>query len=79
MPRRSRLIVPDQPHHVIQRGHNRARTFHSPGDFTLYLGLLNEHAGEFECAVHAYVLMPNHVHLLLTPRMRSGMSRMMAA
>jgi putative transposase len=53
--------------HIVQRGHNRGACFLEPSGFELYLGLLNELHGRFACRIHAYVLMTNHVHLLLTP------------
>lgn len=53
--------------HIVQRGHDRAPCFFSDRDRTVYLGLLQEFAAKAGCGVHAYVLMDNHVHLLLTP------------
>jgi len=67
MPRRPRLRIPDIPLHVIQRGHDRAACFFTKADYHFYLSHLATFARRFECAVHAYVLMTNHVHLLLTP------------
>jgi REP-associated tyrosine transposase len=67
MPRRARLKMKGLPLHIIQRGHNQAPCFLTDADFNLYLGLLQELAPLHPCAVHAYVLMTNHVHLLLTP------------
>ena len=67
MPRRARLSLPEIPWHIIQRGNNRAVCFHAEEDYQLYLQYLKEFADKFDCAVHAYVLMTNHVHLLLTP------------
>ena len=67
MPRRARLSLPGIPWHIIQRGNNRAACFFSDDDYRLYLDQLTELAERFGCAVHAYVLMSNHVHLLLTP------------
>ncbi len=67
MPRRSRLILPEVPLHIIQRGNNRKACFFSDDDYKLYLDSLERYAGETGCEVHAYVLMTNHVHLLLTP------------
>lgn len=67
MGRQARLDLPGVPLHVIQRGNNRNACFHADSDRHLYLKLLHgavEHNG---CALHAYVLMPNHVHLLVTP------------
>ena len=67
MPRRARLSLPGIPWHIIQRGNNRSVCFHAEEDFQFYLHYLKEFAEKFGCAVHAYVLMTNHVHLLLTP------------
>ena len=68
MPRRARLSVPGIPWHIIQRGNNRAVCFNAAADYQFYLHCLDELAGKFGCAIHAYVLMTNHVHLLLTPQ-----------
>jgi putative transposase len=68
MARLPRYIVPDQPQHVIQRGNNRSPIFLAPADYGLYRELLAAAAAAHDCAIHAYVLMTNHVHLLLTPR-----------
>lgn len=67
MPRRARLSLPGIPWHIIQRGNNRSVCFHAEEDYQFYLHYLKEFAEKFGCAVHAYVLMTNHVHLLLTP------------
>jgi putative transposase len=67
MPRRPRIIVPHIPLHVIQRGNNRQRCFFNDQDCQSYLSWLAQYADTADCLVHAYVLMPNHVHLLLTP------------
>jgi putative transposase len=79
MPRRARLRLAGQPLHVRQRGVNRARCFSGHADRNLYLALLAECAPLHGCAVHAYVLMPNHVHLLLTPSTDRSASAMMKA
>jgi len=64
----SRLLsLPGIPWHIIQRGNNRSVCFHGEQDYQFYLHCLKEFADKFGCAVHAYVLMTNHVHLLLTP------------
>jgi len=68
MPRRPRIIVPDIPVHVIQRGNNRQPCFFAEEDYRFYLEWLHEYACITGCLVHAYVLMTNHVHLLLTPK-----------
>ncbi len=67
MPRRARLVVPGIPWHIIQRGNNRSACFYADEDYHRYLDTLNEQAQKFECLIHAYCLMTNHVHLLLTP------------
>ncbi len=67
MPRRARLSVAGVPWHIIQRGNNRSVCFFAEEDYRFYLDHLGELARRFGCAVHAYVLMTNHVHLLLTP------------
>lgn len=68
MPRRARLCVPGIPWHITQRGNNRGPCFFADEDYRHYLSALGEVAATSGCAVHAYVLMTNHVHLLLTPR-----------
>jgi len=67
MPRRARLSVAGIPWHIIQRGNNRSVCFLSDDDYQFYLNTLNEQAKKHGCLIHAYVLMTNHVHLLLTP------------
>jgi putative transposase len=67
MPRQQRLIVPDVAVHIVQRGNNRGACFFGPGDYRLYLLHLRQLAAALNCAVHAYCLMTNHVHLLVTP------------
>ena len=67
MPRQARLVLPDVALHVIQRGHNRQPCFRQETDQLVYLTLLHELSRKSRCAVHAYCLMTNHVHLLLTP------------
>ncbi len=67
MPRRARLTIPGIPWHIIQRGNNRTACFYAEEDYRRYLDTLKEQAEKFGCTVHAYVLMTNHVHLLLTP------------
>ena len=67
MPRRARLAVPGIPWHIIQRGNNRSACFFAEEDYRRYLDTLGEQARKHGCLIHAYVLMTNHVHLLLTP------------
>jgi putative transposase len=68
MPRHLRILVADHPFHVIQRGVNRSICYADDGDRTLFLGLLRELSGVHGCSLHAYVMMDNHFHLLLTGR-----------
>lgn len=77
MPRHARVRLAGQPWHVMQRGVNRCACFVGPGDRHHYLSLLTESSARHACAVHAYVLMPNHVHLLVTPAEDHSVSRMM--
>jgi len=79
MARLPRLSVPGYPHHVIQRGNNRQAIFLADADRLRMLELLEDHARQQEVAVHAYVLMDNHFHLLLTPKTSDGLSRLMQA
>lgn len=67
MPRQQRLIVPGVAVHIVQRGNNRSACFFAPGDYRLYVLHLRELAAALDCAVHAFCLMTNHVHLLVTP------------
>jgi putative transposase len=67
MPRRARIQAPGYPIHVVQRGHNRAGCFLEESAYELYFGLLEQFRRRYACAIHAFVLMPNHVHLLMTP------------
>ncbi len=75
--RQPRLDVPGIAQHVIQRGNDRRPCFFGESDYFRYLQALRELATREHCAVHAYVLMTNHVHLLVTPDARGQVSRMM--
>ena len=77
MPRRARLSLPGIPWHIIQRGNNRAACFNAEEDYRFYLHYLHEFAAQFGCAVHAYVLMTNHIHLLLTPQQKDSAGLLM--
>lgn len=79
MARLPRLTLPGYPHHVIQRGNNRQTIFSSTADYQVLLGLIEENARKFGVALHAYVLMGNHFHLLLTPESLDALPRMMQA
>lgn len=77
MPRRARLRIADAPLHIIQRGNNRGSCFFGECDRLCYLQHLRELAASYVCSIHAYVLMTNHVHLLLTPGRTDGASLLM--
>ncbi len=77
MPRKPRIYLPGMPCHVIQRGDNRHACFAAEEDYHAYLGWLRDAAERYRCAVHAYVLVTNHVHLLITPEDKEGISRLM--
>ena len=77
MARLPRLTLPGHPHHVIHRGHNRQPVFIDSADYTLMHGLLVEQSRIDGVAVHAYVLMENHLHLLATPAEADSLARMM--
>ncbi|MBI1906127.1 MAG: transposase [Rhodocyclales bacterium] len=77
MPRKPRFYLPDIPAHIIQRGNSRQATFFAEEDYAAYLGWLRDGAELHGCAVHAYALMTNHVHLLVTPRDSGSISRLM--
>lgn len=77
MPRLTRLFLPDVPLHLIQRGNNRQCCFHDRQDYQVYLKLLFEHAQG--CRIHAYVLMSNHVHLLLSADTAASSAALMKA
>lgn len=79
MARLPRLTVPGYPHHIIQRGNNRQAIFSSSADYPVLLALLDENARKFSVALHAYVLMSNHFHLLATPSTPDGLPHMMQA
>ena len=67
MPRMGRVVLPNYPHHVVQRGHNRQVVFAEAEDFQRYLSDMYELKDVFGVKLYAYCLMTNHVHLLLAP------------
>ena len=78
MARLARLVVPGVPHHVTQRGNGRAQTFFCPDDYRLYRDLLGAACRAASVEVWAWVLMPNHVHLVLVPSDEDGLRRALA-
>jgi putative transposase len=77
MARISRLVIPHQPHHIIQRGNDRQVIFREDEDCHAFLGWMLEASRQFNVAIHAYVLMGNHLHLLASPSDTKGLARMM--
>lgn len=79
MSRPNRLDLPGVPQHIVQRGVNRSPSFMREIHYLAYLQLLGEYATRLDCDIHAYVLMTNHVHLLVTPHTKGGVGRLMQA
>lgn len=79
MARLPRLVLPDRLHHILQRGNNSQALFASAVDYEMLLDLMRENAQKFDVALHAYVLMPDHFHLLATPKTAEGLPLMMQA
>ena len=79
MARLPRIVIPGQPLHVIQRRNNRQAIFYAEMDYLNYLDVLRCSANAQGCCIHAYVLMTNHVHPLLTPDREESLSLMMQA
>ena len=78
MARLVRAVFAGVPHHVTQRGNGRAQTFFTDDDYGLYRDLLAEHARAVGVEVWSWVLMPNHVHLILTPSDEDGLRAALA-
>ena len=77
MARLPRLCLPGIPQHIIQRGNNRQICFGSDDDMSAYAYWLEKYSLKYNVAIHAWVFMTNHVHLLVTPTTSEGISRMM--
>lgn len=77
MPRRARHYILGQPYHIVQRGNNREPCFIEPENYQFYLGLWQELSKRFNVSIHAYCLMTNHIHFLVTPYMDDGISQVM--
>ena len=75
MARLPRFVIPGYPQHVIVRGNNRSAIFSKEADYVFYLEKLKAAGEKHQCDLHAYVLMTNHVHLLLTPHSENGISK----
>jgi putative transposase len=79
MSRLARVVVPGLPHHVTQRGNGGAKVFFSEADYALYLKLLTEACAAARVRCLAYVLMPNHVHMILVPKDADGLRKAMSS
>ncbi|MBT8137989.1 MAG: transposase [Gammaproteobacteria bacterium] len=79
MPRPPRYFIPGIPQHVIQRGVDRQPTFFETADYELYLQVLRAASQQHDCPVHAYVLMTNHTHLLVSPGNERSIALLMQA
>jgi putative transposase len=77
MARLPRLVIPSQPHHLIQRGHNGQPVFVDAADYQAFLGWLRGACRGFKVALHAYVLMPEQLQLLASPADATGLGQMM--
>jgi putative transposase len=77
MPRKPRFFLPNIPCHVVQRGNNRSACFYRDDNFALYMHILSEALQKYTVQLHAYVLMTNHVHLLMTPSTSDGIGKVM--
>lgn len=77
MARLPRICLPGIPQHVIQRGNNRQVCFASDEDFAAYAHWLHEYSKKYHVSIHAWVFMTNHVHLLMTPKTKDGISKLM--
>ena len=75
MARLARVVIPEYPHHVIQRGNRRQQTFFCDDDYRLYLKIMSEWTERCRLAVWSYCLMPNHVHLIIVPETAEGLGR----
>lgn len=79
MPRRARLALPNVPLHIIQRGNNRQACFFADEDYRVYLQWFGEYATRTGCRIHAYVLMTNHVHLLISTERSESVGALLKA
>jgi putative transposase len=77
MSRYPRPVFENIPLHIVQRGNNRNPCFFCKGDYQVYLGMMKDALDKFECTLHAYVLMPNHVHLLASPKKTTAPAELM--
>jgi len=79
MPRAARIIIPGYPHHVVQRGTDRAPVFRDVGDYLAYLKLLRRFCEQYQVEVWAWCLLPDHVHLLAVPADAEALGKAMGS
>lgn len=79
MSRKKRFNIPGIPYHICQKGHNHARCFLENEDFDYYADCMREASELYACDIHAYVLLPNKINLLITPNIESGISKFVQA
>ena len=77
MPRRARLVIAGEAHHITQRGNCRQRVFEDSMDYRVYLKWLREYVLKYKIGIAAYCLMPNHVHLILIPKEENSLQKLM--
>jgi putative transposase len=77
MARLPRLVVPNQPHHIVQSGNDRQPVFRDDQDRLRFLGWLKQSARQYKVAIHAYALTPEQVHLLASPPDEAALAQMM--
>ncbi len=78
MPRVGRVVLPNYPHHIVQRGHNRQVVFSADQDYQYYLETLSEWRDAYEVRVYAWCLMTNHIHLIVEPsKNAAGLGQLM--
>lgn len=75
MPRIARVVIPEYPHHITQRGNYRQNTFSESADYISYLKWLRECCNKYELFVLSYCLMPNHVHFIAVPKKQDSLAK----
>ena len=75
MPRTARLVIPEVPYHITQRGKNRAQTFFTDSDYKSYLELLRKYSRQAGLTILGYCLMPNHIHLIGVPGNKAALAQ----
>ena len=77
MPRKPRFHLPYVPVHIVQRGHSREPIFFEDQDYATYAHWLKENGKKYQVSIHAFVLMTNHIHVLVTPEKGHNVSLLM--